>query len=115
MKKFSRPLKVLRSIILSFIFVFQSFLPALPLLAKDVYAQEAVEEASVFPTTTVETTTGGELTTLVVDDKSAQSIENLDLSPETVVNNPAVITDKADYAPTDAVVISGTGFTANTT
>jgi hypothetical protein len=61
----------------------------------------------------VETAEGGEVTTMVVDNKSAESIDELNLDPETVVQNPSVVTDKADYAPTDAVVITGTGFSPN--
>lgn len=63
----------------------------------------------------IETATGGEVATVVIPDKSAESIENLNLDPADILNNPKLSTDKADYAPTDSAIITGTGFAHNAT
>ncbi|MBI2040118.1 hypothetical protein HYT18_03525 [Candidatus Microgenomates bacterium] len=55
----------------------------------------------------------GSLTAVVVENTSAESVEQLDLDP-VEATSAQLVTDKADYAPTDTVVISATGLEANT-
>lgn len=69
---------------------------------------------TIIPTSTVTSVQPekeGSLTTTVV--------ENIDLSTVILLNSnvdsPTVTTDKADYAPTDVVLVSGTGFTPEKT
>jgi uncharacterized repeat protein (TIGR01451 family) len=54
----------------------------------------------------------GHLSALVISNTAAVSIDNLDL--EVTAEGSAVLTtDKLDYAPTDTVLITGSGFIAN--
>ncbi|MBI4038117.1 hypothetical protein HY387_00480 [Candidatus Daviesbacteria bacterium] len=71
----------------------------------------ATPEVSPSPSPTAE----GQLTAVVLSDTSASSVTSLDLDPVDVTSSASLITDKADYAPTDTVVISGTGLKVNTT
>lgn len=57
---------------------------------------------------------GGELAAVVLPDTSASSVASLDLNPVDVTTSASLITNKADYAPTDTAVISGTGLKVNT-
>lgn len=61
----------------------------------------------------------GELHNVIVPNKDAQSlqeeIEKSNLDATQLENTvPTVVSDKADYAPTDAATITGTGFAPNT-
>lgn len=51
---------------------------------------------------------------VVLNDVSASSIEEADLSYLESATSATLKTDKFDYSPTDAVVITGEGFTPNT-
>jgi LPXTG-motif cell wall-anchored protein len=56
-----------------------------------------------------------EITATVLDNKSAPSVLNL-LDEIQITSEPSatLVTDKADYAPTDSVLITGSGFTSDT-
>jgi len=52
------------------------------------------------------------LATVVLENVAANSLE-LDLATEDIEQSASLVTDKADYAPTDTVLISGSDFTPN--
>ncbi len=59
----------------------------------------------------------GELSVVILDNVSAASIESMefDLATEDIEQSASLVTDKADYAPTDTVLISGSDFNPNET
>src|SRR3989344_1272304 len=57
----------------------------------------------------------GNLSAIVLPNISADSIQELDLTSAIVESSATLKTDKADYAPTDTVLITGTSLDANTT
>ncbi|MGB9911261.1 MAG: SdrD B-like domain-containing protein [Microgenomates group bacterium] len=57
----------------------------------------------------------GELTALILDNVSTESVNSLDLDVQNIAQSAQLATDKADYAPTDTVLISGSGFSPNGT
>lgn len=66
------------------------------------------------PTVTVEQPTeNGQLNAVVLKNVEADSIE-LDLVSADIEGSATLVTDKADYAPTDTVLITGSGFSPNT-
>lgn len=75
---------------------------------------------SATPTATPEASVeNGELLVTILENTKATSVEQVlegfDLNYEQTETSATLITDKADYAPTDAVLITGTGFTPNET
>jgi len=54
----------------------------------------------------------GELNTFVAQNIEADSVDLEAIDPENVEQTAKLATDKADYAPTDTAIISGTGFIA---
>ena len=64
------------------------------------------------PTVTPEQPEQGQLAAVILENVEAAS---LDLGPTAVENSATLVTDKADYAPTDTAVITGNGFNANET
>ncbi|MBM3205237.1 hypothetical protein FJZ41_00070 [Candidatus Shapirobacteria bacterium] len=56
----------------------------------------------------------GQLNAIILDNVAASSLE-LDLATEDVEQSASLVTDKADYAPTDTVLISGSNFNPNET
>lgn len=61
-----------------------------------------------------EPTQQGTLYAAILDNTSAESIDELDLDPQDVVTSGSLTTDKADYAPTDTAVIVGSDFPKST-
>ncbi|MDO9231038.1 MAG: DUF5011 domain-containing protein [bacterium] len=55
----------------------------------------------------------GDLNTIVVDNIKASSLNLDEIDPENIEKTANLATDKADYAPTDAAIITGTGFIPN--
>ncbi len=80
-----------------------------------------VTESSPTPTVVADTTSneevGGEIEVFVLENTSAQSVEETELPSLDYrdVTSATLVTDKFDYAPTDTVVIAGSGFAPNTT
>ncbi len=73
----------------------------------------ASTEATPTPTVTVEEPVEeGELQAVVLENVEADSLNLDSVDPS---NSATLTTDKADYAPTDTAIISGTGFKANHT
>ncbi|MCL5095216.1 MAG: hypothetical protein M1575_00550 [Patescibacteria group bacterium] len=64
------------------------------------------------PTTTPEPKENGHLAAIILEDTKAASIDKLDLDFQTE-GSAKIVTDKLDYAPTDTVLITGTGFMPN--
>lgn len=64
------------------------------------------------PTITPKQSVQGHLEAVVLNNVDA---ETLDLDAGNTITSATLTTDKADYAPTDTALISGTGFTPNTT
>jgi uncharacterized repeat protein (TIGR01451 family) len=75
-------------------------------------AQTAQESATPESTPSVEE--NGEISATVLPNTQASSINEIDLLFETE-SSAAIVTDKGDYAPTDTVLITGTGFIAGKT
>jgi uncharacterized repeat protein (TIGR01451 family) len=72
------------------------------------------ENPSPTPEVTIEESEQGQLATVVLENVAANSLE-LDLATEDIEQSASLVTDKADYAPTDTVLISGSDFTPNET
>ncbi len=64
------------------------------------------------PTITPEVTEEGQLAALILENVDAESLDLDSVDPS---NSATLTTDKADYAPTDTAIISGTGFKPNHT
>ncbi len=64
------------------------------------------------PTITPSPTTHGQLDALLVQNVEAQSLDLDSINPD---GSATLTTDKADYAPTDTAIITGTGFVPNET
>lgn len=75
--------------------------------------QPSVAEPSPTVTPQVEEEKG-ELSAVILDNVNASSIDEFDFEYQTE-GSATLITDKLDYAPTDTVLITGTGFTPNET
>jgi len=71
-------------------------------------------DISPIPTVTPEQPEQGRLAAVILENVAANSLE-LDLATEDIEQSASLVTDKADYAPTDTVFISGSGFNANET
>lgn len=83
-----------------------------PTVLPDATIEPSVEptasaEASATPEATVEETQTGEITTTVLESVDFSNVTSLDESS-------TVTTDKADYSPTETVVITGSELEANT-
>jgi len=96
--------------------IFQSFLPGLSVLTNPVYAEEVtpIAEQTITPTETPTPTpvpeTNGDLNTYVAQNVEADSVDLNSIDPENAEQTAQLATDKADYAPTDTAIITGTGF-----
>ncbi len=70
------------------------------------------ETASSTPQVQGVQTENGHLAAVILEETKAASIDKLDLDFQTE-GSAKIVTDKLDYAPTDTVLITGTGFTPN--
>ena len=101
--------------------IFQSLLPGLSILTNPVYAEEItpIAEQTITPTETSTPTpvpeTNGDLNTYVAQNVEADSVDLNSIDPENAEQTAQLATDKADYAPTDTVIITGIGFIAGQT
>lgn len=57
----------------------------------------------------------GDLNTFVAENVKANSVDLNSIDPENTKQTAELATDKADYAPTDTVIVSGTGFAGGKT
>lgn len=69
-------------------------------------------EPSASPTTDETPSEKGELKTTILKNIKSQTLDLDGVNPD---GSAKLTTDKADYAPTDAAIITGTGFNQNTT
>jgi hypothetical protein len=140
-KRISTSINKIFRVFLSVMLLFQSLGPALLFSPAVVFAQDETNPSTPTPTETLTPTPAvtitpevtpeptatttppptpvlqetGDLTTFVAQNVEADSV-NLDaIDPENVEQTAKLATDKADYAPTDTAIITGTGFIAGQT
>lgn len=69
---------------------------------------------SINPSPSPEPKVEGQLAAVILANTDAASVAKLDLDPQTA-SSATLVTDKADYAPTDSVLVNGSGFIAGQT
>jgi len=84
--------------------------PITPASAPAEEASSEITTPEAVPTPAPEA--NGDLNTYVAPNVEADSVDIGSIDPENVEQTAALATDKADYAPTDTAIITGTGFIA---